>query len=79
MCFTAGWQVIVGFKLSKGIPQGSILGPVLFTIHTNNIMYSIVNCNAHLYTDSTVLSSFANNAQSTIEILQAFDKLKDEL
>lgn len=39
----------------KGVPQGSILGPILYTIYTCDLPEVIKNCKVHLYADDTQL------------------------
>ena len=75
------WEAIILFlSITKGVPQGSILGPVLFTIYINNIVSSLTNCHAHLYADDTVLYYIAlhlaaENLRCSFNILQG--ALKD--
>ena len=38
-----------------GVPQGSILGPLLFLLHFNNSAKTLVHCNIVKYADDTVL------------------------
>ena len=38
--------------VSSGIPQGSILGPILFVIHINDLP-EVVKCGTYLFADDT--------------------------
>jgi hypothetical protein len=42
-------------NVNCGIPQGSILGPLLFIIYTSDLHYVIKNCKCHIYADDTQL------------------------
>ena len=51
--FFSGWE-----EISTGVPQESILGPILFNIFLNEIFYFINNANLCNYADDNALYSF---------------------
>ena len=62
-------------KLINGVPQGSILGPLLFTILLNDIKDAINYCRHHCYADDTQLFK-----QTKInEIKECIDKINTDL
>lgn len=44
--------------ISRGIPQGSILGPLFYTIYTLNLPSVLNTCKVHMYADDTQLYHF---------------------
>ena len=48
---TSDWE-----NLTKGVPQGSILGPLLFNVFINDILYIVEKCLLYNYADDNTLA-----------------------
>lgn len=59
-------------SVNKGVPQGSILGPLLFSIYTSDFPSTFISCLQHYYADDTQLyMSF--NVEESIQAMSALN------
>jgi hypothetical protein len=57
--------------ISYGVPQGSILGPLLFIIQINDMYLAVKKCNILMYADDTVLYYSANSTDEIEESINS--------
>ena len=53
--------------IAYGVPQGSVLGPLLFLIYVNDLYRAVSNCEVRLFADDTSVFMHNKNFQSLID------------
>ena len=51
-------------SITSGVPQGSILGPLLFVLFTNDLSKVLTQCQILMYADDTVMYFSATDSQA---------------
>ena len=67
----ANGKVSKSRKIKCGVPQGSVLGPLLFLVYINDLRGALKNCKVRLYADDTVLYRAGDNVHEAAASLQA--------
>ena len=65
-------------ELSKGVPQGSILGPLLFNIFVNDLFLFIEKCTLYDYADDNSMSYSSSTLQGVLSSLLNYCKIAVE-
>ena len=58
-------------RITYGVPQGSILGPLLFICYVNNLPNVVKNCCMIMYADDVIFYTSHKNIDTTEKLLQA--------
>ena len=68
--------ISTNFFISCGVPQGSVLGPLLYLVYVDTMWFYVPGVVNTSFADDTVLSATARNADDLVEKLnQALSRL----
>ena len=72
------WEVFTRNPVDAGVLQGSILGPPLFLLYSNDLPGDVI-CNIAIYTDDTLLYSKCDQASDLLQQLELASELETDL
>ena len=58
-------------RVDYGVPQGSVLGPLLFLAYINDVQYNAIDVKILLYADDRVIYASHNDPEMALGKLQA--------
>ena len=67
-------RTTIKVKVTPGVPQGSVLGPLLFLVYVNDIWRNIDPC-IRLFADDCVIYRKTTNKNDTEELQKVLDTL----
>jgi len=70
-CVSSGESLSSPLSIKKGVPQGSVLGPFLFSVYVNDFPRILKKCSCHMYADDIqlYLSCDKSDVQSGANVL----------
>ncbi len=76
-CTSFKGKVSEKLPIKTGVPQGSILGPLLFIVFINNLPMSITNSNVDIYADdSTATATATTTEEVSVQLNQDATEIK---
>ena len=68
-CTLANGIVSPSAKITCGVPQGSVLGPLFFILYVNDMCYALGSIGVQLYADDTVLYLSGNSPKKLQDVM----------